>query len=126
MKTNCLSVEVVNIDHKLSLFNDYWSPKIVGRLNDHKVQLAKLKGEFVWHHHDNEDELFLVIKGKLIIHFSDRTIVVNEGELVVIPHPVEHKPEAPEEVHILLIEPENVLNTGNISSKRTVIKQEKI
>lgn len=126
MTINSKSVKVVDIKNKLSLFKEYWSPKIVGELNDHKVQVAKLKGEFVWHHHDNEDELFLVIKGHLIIHFKDRNIKVNEGEFVIIPHPLEHKPEAIGEVHIVLIEPKNALNTGNVVTDKTVKKQEKI
>ncbi len=120
------SVKVINIQDKLSLFTEYWNPKIVGELNDHKVQVVKLKGEFVWHHHDNEDELFLVLKGQLIIHFRDRDVQVNEGEFVIIPHPIEHKPEAPEEVHILLIEPKNTLNTGNVTTEYTVKDQESI
>lgn len=124
---NSNQIKVVNIKNKLSLFNEYWNPKIVGKLNNHKVQVAKLKGEFVWHHHDNEDELFLVIKGRLSIHFRDRDIEVNEGEFVIIPHPIEHKPEAKSEVHILLIEPKNTLNTGNMTnSKYAVKKQNKI
>ena len=127
MKIDSSEVKVVNIKEKLSLFNKYWDPKIVGELNDHKVQVVKLKGEFVWHHHDNEDELFLVINGQLIIHFKDRDINVNEGEFVIIPHPIEHKPEAKEEVHIILIEPKNTLNTGNvIDSKLAAKKQDTI
>ncbi len=127
MTTDSSAIKVINIDEKLSLFNTYWNPKIVGELNDHKVQLVKLKGEFVWHHHDHEDELFLVVKGKLTIHFRDRDIEVSEGEFVIIPHPIEHKPEAKEEVHIILIEPKNTLNTGNIKdSNLTAKKQEKI
>src|SRR3989338_7692244 len=127
MKTDSSEVKVVNIKNKLSLFKEYWNPKIVGELNDHKVQVVKLKGEFVWHHHENEDELFLVIKGNLTIHFRDRDINVGEGEFVIIPHPIEHKPEAKEEVHILLIEPKNTLNTGNVTdSKLSAKNQEKI
>jgi len=124
MSNNSNSIKVVNIKDKLSLFKEYWNPKIVGELNNHKVQVAKLKGEFVWHHHDNEDELFLVIKGKLTIHLKDRDVEVNEGEFIIIPHPIEHKPEAKGEVHILLIEPKNTLNTGNVTTKHTVKKQE--
>lgn len=111
-------VKVVNIADKLSLFSEYWNPKIVGELNNHKVQVVKLKGEFVWHHHDNEDELFLVIKGQLTIHFRDKDVQVNEGEFVIIPHPIEHKPEAKEEVHIILIEPKGTLNTGNVTDSK--------
>ena len=124
MKANSSEIKVVNIGEKLSLFNEYWNPKIVGGLNDHKVQVVKLKGEFVWHHHKNEDELFLVIKGTLTIHFRDRDIEVKEGEFVVIPHPVEHKPEAKEEVHIVLIEPKNTLNTGNVIDSKLAAKEQ--
>jgi mannose-6-phosphate isomerase-like protein (cupin superfamily) len=126
METDSSSVKVVNIKDKLSKFSEHWSPKIVGELNDDKVQVVKLKGEFVWHHHDNEDELFLVIKGKLIIHFKDRDVEVNEGEFIIIPHPVEHKPEAPEEVEIILIEPKETVNTGNVETDKTVKVQENI
>lgn len=126
MKKDSNQVKVVNIKDKLAKFKNHWSPKIVGELNDDKVQVVKLKGEFVWHHHDNEDELFLVIKGKLIIHFRDRDVEVNSGEFVIIPHPIEHKPEAPEEVEIILIEPKETLNTGNVETDKTVKVQEKI
>lgn len=126
MITNSKSVKVVNIKEKLGFFEDFWNPKIVGELNDHKVQVVKLKGEFVWHHHENEDELFLVIKGKLIIHFRDRDVQVNEGEFIIIPHQLEHKPEAKEEVHIILIEPKTSINTGNVTTDKTATNQEKI
>ncbi|MBI2640998.1 cupin domain-containing protein [Candidatus Roizmanbacteria bacterium] len=119
-------VKVVNIKQKLSLFTEHWNPKIVGELNDHKVQVVKLKGEFVWHHHEKEDELFLVIKGRLTIHFRDRDIHINEGEFVIIPHMLEHKPEAPEEVEIILIEPIAAMNTGNVKSDKTVVVQKRI
>jgi mannose-6-phosphate isomerase-like protein (cupin superfamily) len=123
---NSKSVQVVNIKDKLSRFSEHWNPKIVGELNDHKVQVVKLKGEFVWHHHEKEDELFWVIKGHLIIHFRDRDIHINEGEFTIIPHLLEHKPEAPEEVEIVLIEPKGVINTGNVETDKTVKKQDKI
>lgn len=126
MKNNSSSVKVVNIKEKLSLFNEYWNPKIVGEINDDKIQVAKLKGEFVWHHHEKEDEMFLVVKGHLIIHLRDKDVCLNEGEFVIIPHPVEHKPEAPEEVHIVLIEPKEAVNTGNVNTDKTVGNQEKI
>jgi mannose-6-phosphate isomerase-like protein (cupin superfamily) len=126
MKSDSRTVKVVNIKEKLSLFSKHWSPKIVGELNDDKVQVVKLKGEFVWHHHEKEDELFWVIKGHLIIHFRDRDVEVNEGEFVIIPHLIEHKPEAPEEVEIVLIEPKEAVNTGNATSDKTVKNQEKI
>lgn len=126
MLNNSSSVNVVNIAQKLSLFSEHWNPKIIGELNDHKVQAVKLKGPFQWHHHDNEDEMFLVIKGHLIIHFRDRDVEINTGEFVIIPHLLEHMPEAPEEVEILLIEPKSALNTGNVKSDKTVTNQEKI
>lgn len=126
MQTDSSIVKVVNIEEKLSSFSEVWNPKIVGELNDHKVQVVKLKGEFVWHHHEKEDELFLVIKGDLIIHFRDRDVHVKPGEFVIIPHLIEHKPEAPEEVHIILIEPKTALNTGNVESEHTVKDQDAI
>ncbi len=113
-------MEKVNITDKLSLFQEYWSPKIVGELNDSHVKLVKLKGEFVWHYHENEDELFLVVKGRLLIKLRDRDIWLNEGEFLIIPKGVEHLPVADEEVHVLLLEPKTTLNTGNVQSERTV------
>jgi len=113
-------MEKVNIAEKLSLFSDYWSPKIAGELNESHVKLVKLKGEFVWHHHDVEDELFLVIKGRLLIKFRDRDIWLDAGEFLIIPHGVEHCPVAPEEVHVMLLEPKTTLNTGNVQNERTV------
>ncbi len=127
MKTDSSQVKVVNIKEKLSLFTEYWNPKIVGEMNDHKIQVVKIKGQFVWHYHEHEDELFLVIKGQLIIHFRDRDIIVNEGELIIIPHPIEHMTEAKEETHIILIEPTHTLNTGNVTDSELSAKnQEKI
>jgi mannose-6-phosphate isomerase-like protein (cupin superfamily) len=119
-------MEKVNLKQKFSLFQDYWSPKIAGELNDSYVKLAKLKGEFVWHHHENEDELFLVVKGKLLIKLRDRDLWLNEGEFVVIPKGVEHLPIAEEEVHLLLLEPKSTLNTGNVRNERTVAELERI
>ncbi len=113
-------MEKINLAHKFSLFQEYWSPKIVGELNDSHVKLAKLKGEFVWHHHEEEDELFLVVKGRLLIKLRDRDIWLEEGELTIIPKGVEHLPIAEEEVHVLLLEPKSTLNTGNVQSERTV------
>ena len=110
----------INISRKLALFKDYWSPKVVGEFNDTEIKVVKLKGEFVWHHHEKEDELFWVIKGELIIHLRDKDLRVEEGEFVIIPRMVEHKPEAREEVHIVLIEPKGTLNTGNVEDKKTV------
>lgn len=120
-------VKVINIVEKLSLFTQYWNPKIVGELNDHKVQVVKVKGQFVWHHHDNADELFLVIKGQLTIHFKGYDVMANPGEMVIIPHPLEHMTEAKEETHIVLIEPKETLNTGNVTDSMLAAKnQEKI
>jgi len=113
-------VEKVNLADKFSLFQEYWSPKIVGELNDSHVKLAKLKGEFIWHHHDNEDELFLVVKGRLLIKLRNRDIWLDEGEFTIIPRGVEHLPVAEEEVHVLLLEPKATLNTGNVQNERTV------
>ena len=113
-------IEKVNLADKLNLFQDYWSPKIVGEINDSHVKLVKLKGEFTWHHHEHEDELFLVIKGRLLIKLRDRDIWLQEGEFVIIPKGIEHLPVAEEEVHVLLIEPKSTLNTGNVQNERTV------
>ena len=113
-------VEVVNLVQKLSLFSDHWSPKIVGELNDSYIKLVKLRGEFVWHSHANEDELFLVVKGHLLIKLRDGDIHLNEGELAVIPRGVEHMPVADEEAHVLLLEPKTTLNTGDVQNDRTV------
>lgn len=113
-------MEKVNIAQKLTLFQEHWSPKIVGEVNDSHVKLVKLKGEFVWHHHEHEDELFLVIKGKLLIKLRDQDIWLDEGEFVIIPKMVEHMPVAEEEVHVLLLEPKSTLNTGNVQNERTV------
>ena len=109
-----------NLAEKFGLFQDYWSPKIAGELNDSYVKLAKLKGEFVWHHHEAEDELFLVVKGRLLIKLHDRDICLDEGEFLVIPKGVEHLPVAEDEVHVLLLEPKSTLNTGNVQDERTV------
>lgn len=117
---------VVNIKQKLSLFSEYWSPKIVGEMNDDKVQVVKLKGEFTWHKHEIEDELFYVIQGKLLIHFRNRVEELNEGEMIIIPHGIEHKPEAPEEVHIILIEPKGTVNTGDAKDSELTAKETKI
>ncbi len=119
-------MEKVNLAEKFSLFNDHWSPKIVGELNGQHVKLAKVQGEFVWHHHDEEDEMFLVVKGQLVIQFRDRDITLNEGEFLVIPRKVEHRPVAAEEVHILLFEPASTLNTGNVEDVKTVAELDRI
>ena len=113
-------MEVVNLSEKLSRFSEHWSPKIVGDLNDSYVKLVKLKGEFVWHHHDNEDELFLVIKGRLRMRTQEGDYTIGPGEFIVVPHGVEHMPVADEEVHLMLLEPKTTLNTGNVRNERTV------
>jgi mannose-6-phosphate isomerase-like protein (cupin superfamily) len=113
-------VEKVNIDQKLSLFSEHWSPKIVGELNGQQVKLVKFQGEFVWHHHENEDELFLVVHGQFKMMFRDRTVILNPGEFLIVPKGVEHKPVAEEEVHVMLLEPASTLNTGNTIGEKTV------
>jgi mannose-6-phosphate isomerase-like protein (cupin superfamily) len=113
-------MHTINISEKLASFSDHWSPKIVGELNGQHVKLAKLQGEFIWHHHETEDELFLVIRGTLRMQFRDREEIINEGEFIIVPAGVEHRPVADEEVHILLFEPASTLNTGTLRNERTV------
>jgi mannose-6-phosphate isomerase-like protein (cupin superfamily) len=113
-------MDKVNLSQKFSMFQDYWNPKIAGELNDSYIKLVQLKGEFVWHLHEREDELFLVVKGSLLIKLRDRDILLEEGEFVIIPHGVEHLPVAEEEAHVLLIEPKTTLNTGNVIDDKTV------
>ncbi|HSM17491.1 MAG TPA: cupin domain-containing protein [Gemmatimonadales bacterium] len=113
-------MEKINLSDKLSRFTDHWRPKIVGQLNGQQVKLAKLQGEFVWHAHEKEDELFLVIEGRLVIQLRDREIVLDPGEFVIIPRGIEHKPVADEEVHVLLFEPASTLNTGTLKNEHTV------
>ena len=110
----------VNLAEKLALFTDHWSPKLVGELNGQHVRLVKAQGEFVWHKHDAEDELFLVLRGRLELHFRDRVVELREGEFCIVPRGVEHKPVAPEEVSVLLLEPASTLNTGDVRNERTV------
>jgi mannose-6-phosphate isomerase-like protein (cupin superfamily) len=119
-------METINLAEKFSLFSDHWSPKVLGELNDTQIKAVKLKGEFVWHHHDNEDELFLVVKGTLRMKFRNREAVVREGEFIIVPRGVEHLPIADDEVHLLLIEPKSTLNTGNIHNERTVAQLDHI
>jgi mannose-6-phosphate isomerase-like protein (cupin superfamily) len=113
-------IEKVNLAEKLSRFQEYWSPKIVGEVNESHVKLVKLKGEFLWHHHEHEDELFLVLKGRMRIRLQDRDVALEEGEFLVVPKGVEHLPVAKEEAHVLLLEPKSTVNTGNVRSERTV------
>ena len=116
----------VNLKEKFKVFTDHWKPRIIGEVNDCHVKAVKVKGEFIWHHHDNEDELFLVVKGRLRMKFRGSEAIVNEGEFIVVPRGVEHCPVADEETHIVLIEPKSTLNTGNIRNERTVAQLERI
>jgi len=119
-------MEKVNIAQKLSLFQEHYSPKLVAELNGQAVKLAKLQGPFIWHHHDDEDELFLVIKGRLRMELRDGDVILEEGEMLVVPRGVEHRPSAEEETHILLFEPSTTLNTGNVRNERTVEQLERL
>ena len=119
-------MERVNLLQKFELVKDYWSPKIVGELNDSYVKVVKLKGEFLWHHHEQEDELFLVVKGTLRMRFRDREVAIREGEFLIVPKGVEHLPVADEEVHVVLLEPKSTFNTGNVKNERTVAELERI
>jgi mannose-6-phosphate isomerase-like protein (cupin superfamily) len=113
-------IAAITLADKFNLFHDPWHPKIVGELNDSYVKLAKLKGEFVWHHHEDEDELFLVVKGTLVIKLRAQELTIHEGEFVIIPKGMEHLPVAEEEVQVLLLEPKTTSNTGNVQNERTV------
>jgi mannose-6-phosphate isomerase-like protein (cupin superfamily) len=113
-------MEVVNLRDKLARFDSHWEPRIIGELNGQHVKLVKLRGEFVWHHHEAEDELFLVLQGVLEMQLRDRVLTAREGELVIVPHGVEHCPRARDEAHVLLFEPAGTLNTGTAGGDRTV------
>ena len=119
-------METVNLQQKFALFSEHYKPHIIGEVNDCCVKVVKLKGEFIWHHHDHEDELFLVVKGTLRMQFRDHESIIREGEFVIVPRKVEHKPVADEEVHLVLIEPKSTLNTGNVTNERTVARPESI
>ena len=119
-------MEKVNLIQKFSLFDATWSPKIVGELNGQYVKLAKLKGELVWHHHEAEDELFWVVKGRMILKLRERDVVLEEGEFIIVPRGVEHKPVAEEEAQVLLFEPKSTMNTGTVRGERTVEELERI
>ncbi len=121
-----MTLEKVNIRQKLGAFSDHWSPKIIGELNGQHVKAVKLKGEFLWHHHEHEDEMFLVVKGLLRMEFRDKTIEIGEGEFIIVPRKVEHRPVAEDEVEILLFEPAGTLNTGNVVNERMRKEPEKI
>jgi mannose-6-phosphate isomerase-like protein (cupin superfamily) len=112
-------MDKVNLTEKFAQFSDHWNPRILGELNGQQVKVAKLKGEFIWHHHDHEDELFLVTKGTLKMEFRNKTVLIHEGEFIIVPRGVEHKPVAEEEVELLLFEPASTLNTGNIQNDLT-------
>lgn len=124
-------MQTINLSQKFAQFSDYYSPKIVGELNNFQVKLVKLKGDFMWHHHDDEDELFMVTRGELHMKIRDaegveREEIIRPGEFIIIPHGVEHFPYAPEETHIMLLEPATTLNTGNIRNERTVASLERL
>jgi mannose-6-phosphate isomerase-like protein (cupin superfamily) len=119
-------MDKVNIGEKLSLFSDHWNPRVVGKLNGQHVRLAKFQGEFVWHQHDHEDELFLVIRGSFEMQFRDRVETLNQGEFIIVPRGVEHCPRAENEVHVLLFEPASTLNTGESESDLTIRELEEL
>jgi mannose-6-phosphate isomerase-like protein (cupin superfamily) len=116
----------VNLAEKLALFKEHWSPKIVGQLNGQLVKLVKVQGEFVWHHHDEQDELFMVLKGQLVIKLEETDVVLKEGEFFIVPRGVTHCPRAEKETHLLVFEPADTLNTGNVRTKQTVDKLENL
>ena len=119
-------MDKVNIDQKLSLFSEYWDPKIVGELNGQYVKLVKLKGEFVWHKHDNEDEMFYVLKGKFNIEYRDKTVEIGKNEFVIVPKGVEHRPVAKEEASVMLFEPKSILNTDDKQNEFTKVNLQEI
>jgi mannose-6-phosphate isomerase-like protein (cupin superfamily) len=119
-------MEKVNLAEKLASFSEHWNPKIVGALNGQYVKLVKFKGEFVWHHHEAEDEMFLVVGGRIVIQFRDRSVALGPGEFVIVPRGVEHRPVAEEEASVLLFEPQSTLNTGNVRNERTLSKLQTI
>jgi mannose-6-phosphate isomerase-like protein (cupin superfamily) len=119
-------VEKINLAEKFALLGEFWRPRLLGEVNDAHVKLVKLMGEFVWHRHEQEDELFLVVRGRLVMRFRDRDMVLGPGELVIVPRGVEHLPVADEETHVLLVEPASTLNTGNVRNGRTVERIERI
>jgi mannose-6-phosphate isomerase-like protein (cupin superfamily) len=119
-------MDKVNLSAKLAQFSDSWKPKIVGELNGQMVKLVKFQGPFVWHHHDQEDELFLVVKGRFRMEFRERHVWLEEGEFLIVPRGVEHRPVADEEAQVLLFEPASTLNTGNVRNERTVAQLDRI
>jgi mannose-6-phosphate isomerase-like protein (cupin superfamily) len=119
-------MQKINLFQKFSLFSEHWSPKIIGELNGQQIKLGKFQGEFVWHQHDNEDEAFFVMKGSFNMELRDKIIVLNEGDMVVIPKGVEHKPVAENEAWVMMFEPATTLNTGNVINAKTKTELEKI
>lgn len=121
-----MSVPKVNLEEKFRQFDEHWSPKIAGEVNDSYVKLVKFRGDFVWHRHEKEDEMFLVVKGRFTMRFRDRDLVLEENEFVIVPKGVEHCPVAEEEAQVLLFEPKTTLNTGNVHNERTIEKLDRI
>jgi mannose-6-phosphate isomerase-like protein (cupin superfamily) len=119
-------MDTVNLKNKFAQFSDHWNPRIIGEVNDCYLKAVKFQGDFVWHHHEKEDELFLVVKGTLRMKFRDREATVKEGEFIIVPRGVEHCPTADEEIQVLLIEPKTTLNTGNVTNERTLAQLERI
>ncbi len=119
-------MDKVNLAEKFSRFTEHWSPKIAGEVNDAYIKLVKFKGEFVWHHHDHEDEMFQVVKGSFTMKLRDRDVEIREGEFIIIPRGVEHKPVAEAECCVMLIEPKSTLNTGNVRNERTLPKLDRV
>lgn len=121
-----MKVQKVNLSETFQRFDDFWSPQIIGEVNDFHVKLVKVEGKFIWHQHELEDELFLVVKGQLTIQLRDEELVLEEGELVIIPRGVEHRPVADQETHLLVFEPASTINTGNVTDERTIEKPERL
>jgi mannose-6-phosphate isomerase-like protein (cupin superfamily) len=119
-------MNAININKKFDLINDLWNPRVITELNGQQVKISKVKGEFVWHDHKDEDELFIILKGTLKMMFRDRTVIVNEGEMIMVPKGIEHKPVADEEVWMMLFEPQNIKHTGDVKSDLTIDNYEKI
>ena len=119
-------IRSVNLAEAFASFSEHWKPRIAGAVNQTHIKLVKLRGEFVWHHHDQEDELFLVVKGRFRMEFRDRHVWVEEGEFLIVPRGVEHRPVAEEEAHVLLFEPASTSNTGNVQNERTVVHLDRI
>ena len=120
------AIQKVNLGEKFSRINEYWKPKIAGEVNDAYVKLVKFQGEFVWHHHENEDEMFLVVAGQMRMQLREGDLLLNPGEFVIIPRGVEHRPVAEQECHVLLFEPRSTLNTGNVTNERTLPVLERV